>query len=621
MEATLPHIGNFIREGETEITETFHGARMMRSGQTVNECVSMSFDPLTLNCVVCKSGHSILNNGGPVAICFSDQNFLPHLANREGGTCRGVLRLEDASLTDLSAIALEVLERHTLVPGSVVLIGSASHLFKSSVSEYARDWVNTVGKLSAKWSSVNICPLIPVIRDVCPGSLARDIEMLSIWFSKVYSGSIRGMLDSWLAVNAQVHTKSLGGMVMESGDFIKIPLPPTINSPGTQTHFFRFSSSCPVLLSGCDRKTALELASILLKTLQRDFSVCYNPEITLPREPVAVVEVAKAKHLVCVGASNMRNTVPYLRAMGYTVTDLSRAGWLATEDNIAAVIKSLSELSLEPGFAVVLDLLGNCSYRYIQFDGTQALPRRDATGYHMEGDIATCNEDIYRRIIKSLSPILLSAQNADKIIMPPLPRYIFGACCSNPFHGANVREEEHAEQMAHGVTKLRGILKKECTAMGVKNFWVLDSTGGVIGVPPGTSGGSTKETLADLHNVFAPDNVHFRPAGYKNLADAISASVSGLRTGTLTKNAEKNGNTPTGISGGPQQKKQQFHYWRGFSSPVGDILGRAQPAMAPGPTRRDRKDRGNGKGNGSSHWGNPPHSHPYRPQKPYTRRN
>jgi hypothetical protein len=149
----------------------------------------------------------------------------------------------------------------------------------------------------------------------------------------------------------------------------------------------------------------------------------------------------------------------------------------------------MSNLQVEPGIAVVFDLLSNCSIRYVQFDGTQALAQKDSGRYHMKGLISTCNEEIFVRILKSVSPVLLSAQSEIKISLPPLPRYIFHSCCANPTHCTNLLDEGHAERILNGVTGLRHVMKKHCAEIGVKNHWILDGAGAVTGVPPGQSGG------------------------------------------------------------------------------------------------------------------------------------
>jgi hypothetical protein len=77
--ATVNRIGNMYKEGDPEMSNTFHGARIMKGGKLVNECLSSSFDPATLHCITCSERHSILGSGTPTAICVSDQNFLPVL--------------------------------------------------------------------------------------------------------------------------------------------------------------------------------------------------------------------------------------------------------------------------------------------------------------------------------------------------------------------------------------------------------------------------------------------------------------------------------------------------------------------------------------------------------------
>jgi hypothetical protein len=99
-----------------------------------------------------------------------------------------------------------------------------------------------------------------------------------------------------------------------------------------------------------------ELIRILLTILQRDFSIILSPEVILPRATDAVGGPKDNNTVVCIGSSIMQQTIPFLKALGLNVVDLSRPGWLATEENIANLISSMSKLELTPGFAVIFDL-------------------------------------------------------------------------------------------------------------------------------------------------------------------------------------------------------------------------------------------------------------------------
>jgi hypothetical protein len=122
---------------------------------------------------------------------------------------------------------------------------------------------------------------------------------------------------------------------------------------------------------------------------------------------------------VVLGASNAKRLVPALVKNGFTVTDLSRPGWIATDDNIAALITELQKLDIPPGFGVVMDLLGNATYRFEQFDGSTAMPFKEGYKYHFAGKITVCPLANFKYILNLLSPIFLSAQSSLKIIFPP----------------------------------------------------------------------------------------------------------------------------------------------------------------------------------------------------------
>jgi hypothetical protein len=183
-------------EGDLSVTKTFHGGRVSKSGRIVNECISASFDPRNLHCVGCDTPHHILNPLKKPVIIFSDQNFVPFM-NGGPENCMAVFRAENVSLSELADLAAEVLEKTILPSGTVLLFGSGSHLFKSGPSQYASDWIHMRNRCGQKWPGANICPLIPLVRSDCPGSLARDISILSAWLSEIYSDNACGLLDTW----------------------------------------------------------------------------------------------------------------------------------------------------------------------------------------------------------------------------------------------------------------------------------------------------------------------------------------------------------------------------------------------------------------------------------------
>jgi hypothetical protein len=217
--------------------------------------------------------------------------------------------------------------------------------------------------------------------------------------------------------------------------------------------------------------------------------------------------------------------------------------------------------------------------------------------FHYEGLVTTSTDESLKKIIKNLGPVLLSAQNSAKIIIPPLPRMLFNTCCSVASHCENFADENYAEKNLGGVSSLRSVIKKECTGLGVKNRWVLDGIGALIGTPIGQSYGTNREVVTDLRAVMAPDGVHLDPSGKRNLSKALIESMEALKSGNTPQDELGTGtgidtSTGTGSGSGFSGAGKKMFFWRGFTSPVGDIIGRA--ALTSGGCR----GRGQGSGSG-----------------------
>jgi hypothetical protein len=445
-----------------------------------------------------------------------------------GTTCIAVVRFEDATLANLTEMAIEILGSSNVPAGSVFMLGSASHLFRVGAASYATDWVNQINKLELKFKNINFCPLAPILREASPGSLVQDLETITVWYHMVYGSKIKGMLTCWDGVVHFAQHVASDPATVNHEVLLKIPLPQDLKSTVTAPTMIRLCSSDPAILPGMGGTIAKEVLNILLSSLQKDFSIAIGPEITLQWPANGSEDMNLKKSLVCIGSSILKQLVPYFQAAGYTVSDLTQPGWIATEENIQSLIKKMSQLSLEPGFAVILDLVGNCAYRYCQFDGTQALPYKEGGRFHFAGPVTLCGDETFKKIIKMLSPVLLSAQNAVKVIIPPLPRHLFSTCCSVSTHCTNFGEENYTDQLLGGVTRLRNVLKKDCTTIGMSKKWVLDGVGAILGTPAGESYGTNREILSDLRPVMANDGVHLEQMGSVNLSKAIISAVEQL---------------------------------------------------------------------------------------------
>ncbi len=248
------------------------------------------------------------------------------------------------------------------------------------------------------------------------------------------------------------------------------------------------------------------------------------------------------------------------------VTSLLKPGWVASKENIAEMSSGVRATTEQGCSTVILDLYGNSSVRFTQFDGTTALPFKSGGRFHLNGDVVACPVMTFKSIVKSTIPILNTAGNTPCIVILPLPRYIFAGCCSDPDHCVNLKNSEHKEKLLLDFIQLRHILIKELIANGVKNFKVLDT----CSVTALNYTANTSTRIAALADVTAHDGDHFTSDGYFNLAWSIGAGMDSL--------AESR----------PPKRRQKQYFWRGFRS----VLGSDKPCATPGPPGNSAALRG-----------------------------
>ena len=143
-------------------------------------------------CLACSETHSIaekIRSGFPILVIMSDQNFPPILPAK-GGNCAVIVRVEDALLSDLESVLLERFNEYLpphgqLVPGSVILIGSLSHLQARGLADYAAGLVSTLESVLTKvGAGVRVLPLVNVpLNGVERAAVVRGMMDLDGWLS------------------------------------------------------------------------------------------------------------------------------------------------------------------------------------------------------------------------------------------------------------------------------------------------------------------------------------------------------------------------------------------------------------------------------------------------------
>ncbi len=286
---------SFECKGDTEFLKTL-GSRITCNGTTVNQNISFTFDPANLKCVVCSNPHSILAKGAndsPPVILFADQNFVSTLSG--GTSCIAIARLEDSNLIELMELSLEIFDRHTLPPGTLLLYGTVSHLFNAGTTAYAYDWCNLVSRISGTYRDIRVLPLIPIIREDCSGTVNRQLIEISSWFSRVYSKNTLGLTSLWQNLIDTLSSTDEDGLDLGYWETYSVAFPAML-APGAPLTTLKFSSNTShTTTRGMVSEVSNVLLSTLINLLQCKFATAANSEDIFSAEPASQESLQEKK--------------------------------------------------------------------------------------------------------------------------------------------------------------------------------------------------------------------------------------------------------------------------------------------------------------------------------------
>ena len=139
------------------------------------------------------------------------------------------------------------------------------------------------------------------------------------------------------------------------------------------------------------------------------------------------------------------------------------------------------------------------------------------------------------------------------MFIPPIPRYVFGGCCSDTSHSTNIHEKDHSASMVSAHSRLRSTLKHELIKKRENGIWVLDVLGSL------TQKSGLEAQVQQLKLLTDKDNVHLNLEGYTAIADGIvdACKKLGKKTDTAASIVSVPGRTS----------------WRGFETYPG--IGRS----------------------------------------------
>ena len=409
----------------------------------------------SLNCLGCAVTHSfgvrMAEKGLPILVILSDQNF-PAVLPSEGGLCPVIVRVEDGTLGEIADAFLDrfnkfVSPHGNLPPGSVILIGSISHMRAVGVGEYCEALVGVSHRLGTRVGrNVDIVPLVGIpLHGVGEVHVLRDLLDLDAWLA-----SCARPVGTTLPATRTLFWK----MVYEGGEgdypqeVRTVTLPSSLKN--SRKRAFITDPPCrplPLRVDPFSTSAEGKIVTSLLKEINDVYGLGMDPNPDLSREmdPPPCHDQSRT---VLFGSSHVKRLAGHM-ADDAKVIDLSVPGWTANKDAIGLIANELKELALTGEDTVVLDLLSNSSYMGTDDSGIPSRPVKLAEDktYHIVGELQVAPESAFRKIIRDCQPIFEAVSCAKKIALLPFPRYLSGKCCSNPEHITNFGNEEYKEEV------------------------------------------------------------------------------------------------------------------------------------------------------------------------------
>ena len=404
----------------------------------------------TMDCLSCVQGHSLRNrieSGLPVAIVLADQNF-PASAPAANGDCLTILRVEDGLLPEIENAFSErfraYLAPHGVLPsGSVIMIGSLSHLHARGVADYAEAVVGVTNTLLAKaGNGVDVVPLIPIP--------LGGIEKVA---------TIRSLLDfdSWLATASAPGGTTLPstrhifwetvlsngeGTVQSSGEYT-VMMPVSTRNPRKRPMVSeRISDPIPCKINPVTPLQEKKIVHAMLSELNSVYGLTLDCDPDLSREPLPPASLDESR-TVLIGASHMSRVASALIVEGEDVSNLATPGWIPSKSNLKTAADFCESLKLEKGDRVVIDIWSNTAYMGSDEHGLPHKAFKESDGkYHIKGSLQAAPQMTFKVLLKDTAPVIAACKEATVVFVAPFPRYVTAGCCDDPEHLTNRNSDD-----------------------------------------------------------------------------------------------------------------------------------------------------------------------------------
>ena len=491
---------------------------------------SSSFDTKRLVCNTCVSGvHGALagRDGQPVAMVAADQSFPACVPSTSTGECLRIVRVEDGTLQEILHALADAIGQHKLGTGTIIALGSLSHMAEVGSAQYLTDWVRSRHWLKNRFGEGTVViPIIPVLSTEWEGrSTVRALLEVLHWFASTTDTEailMRGLIQGYISTNLLQRS----GRGWADGR-------PCLRAPaGFDTKAFVSlvsegwgcrPDSIPSLSPAAESECILSFLNVLNDAFGT--GLCTAPMTGRRKSDWKIVAegVAKNRFIVVIGGSNADRLAVRLELEERQVFRLTSPGFRVTKDNVSGLVATIASLDPQPD-CLIIQALDNSAFYCLQEDGTLSLPKRSHLDgkYHVEGELRVANEEQTNFLLRSLLPLLRAVPGADVLLVTCLSRYVYSSCCEDSTHVIGRNQPGFKEKLSSGLVAMKRAVRLFVHKEKLTLTRIVD---------PNT-------LLEDLDTSQHSDPVHPPSQFYVKLADKLTAILEGEAVETNSRPSE-----------------------------------------------------------------------------------
>jgi hypothetical protein len=481
------------------------------------------------SCISCRRSHPLLPltsrkndwTGGRKLIFLTDHN-MPAILPSKDDLCPIIMRVDGGLLREIGTTFLAQLSRYTIPEGSVIFIGSVTHLMEEGRVGYSKGLVTEHIRLSKVFkNTVHVVPFLPPpMGGTNDPELVRSLMDILSWIEKVqkwdlsaYMGAYRAQIFSGGTGPEQVNQNTQRHKMPKSFEAYNDKVFMCHEWPGIRSSLAPMDAAAETALMG-------ELMENIANTFKWELDT--KPDFSRDSDNRCAVPTDQARpkaDVILLGGSNCQRLHATFAEMGVSVETISSAIWSINTTAVDICLNALTPLLArsDPSIPIVLWGLDNIAYRAENAEGNLVRITRDETDrkFHVNGDLVVAPFGLLQSVMRELKRLLAACGDRDVWIMEVLPRFIIAHCCDLVTHCRNVRQEGQAGTLAcrrilADLADLNAMFGAHLTSARVK----MIATGDLLaGVKNATSG----QLMDSMYSSWNLDPVHGEKVAYTRI--------------------------------------------------------------------------------------------------------